>query len=122
MSSDLVKDSKITLDRSLLDEVKSEFEIGNNSAQEECPICYEPIPFENRLEGKCTNGHKALRCRSSLRTCFTDTFSCRWCGAHYHLESGKIRDFWSLNYYFNFLLVLTAGLNCCILCGGPLAQ
>lgn len=88
ISSKSVKDSDVTYDRSLAAKVKTKFRLTKQTT-EECAVCQNPIPFEDRAYGWCSNGHKTLRCRSSLRTCFTDTFSCRWCGTHYHPNCGN---------------------------------
>lgn len=83
-----VTGSDVKFDHTLRAKIKKKFMINNKPLNEECPICQQPIPFEKREDGQCPSGHRALRCRATLRTCFEDTFACRWCGTHYHLDSG----------------------------------
>ena len=75
-------------DQTLAEKIKTKFQINITPPKEECLVCQKPIPFEKRESGQCASGHRALRCRATLRTCFDDTLSCRWCGTHYHLDSG----------------------------------
>ena len=56
---------------------------------ESCVICQEPIVFERRLDGSCSNGHGAYRCRATLVTCFDVMRTCRGCGAFYNLDAGN---------------------------------
>lgn len=88
VSTPAVTESDVKFDQTLRAKIKKKFMINNKSSNENCPICQQTIPFEKRENGQCLGGHTALRCRATLRTCFEDTFSCRWCGTHYHLDSG----------------------------------
>lgn len=54
-----------------------------------CVVCQEPIAFERRLDGRCSNGHGALRCRATLLTCFDVIRTCRWCNAYYNSDAGN---------------------------------
>nr|CAG4636881.1 EOG090X03KG [Ceriodaphnia reticulata] len=94
-----VTDSEVKFDQTLTEKIQEKFKLKGNMPEEVCPICQKDILFESREEGQCSSEHRALRCRATLRTCYEHTFSCRWCGTHYHLDSG---------------------LDACILCGGPL--
>lgn len=84
-----VTDSEVKFDQSLAEQIQAKYKLDEESMPEEkCPICQKPIPFESREEGQCASLHRALRCRANLRTCYGNTLSCRWCGTHYHLDSG----------------------------------
>nr|CAG4649201.1 EOG090X03KG [Scapholeberis mucronata] len=113
-------DLSATFDRSVVDKVQKKFPIKKLKIKETCPICQETIPFEDRTEGTCRNQHKAKRCPASLQACFTNTFSCRWCGNHFHLKSGNNLIQVSCRSLLLIRLKLT-GIELCILCGGGLA-
>lgn len=113
-------DLSATFDRSIVDKVHKKFPLKKLKIKETCPICQETIPFEDHTEGTCCNQHKAKRCPASLQACFTKTFSCRWCGTHFHLKSGNNLIQVPCKAHFLIFLQLT-GIEVCILCGGGLA-
>nr|CAG4646136.1 EOG090X03KG [Macrothrix elegans] len=98
MSLALFEESEFSLDRSLVTKIKEKYRLDADPPNETCPICEAAIAFEKHQEAKCSNGHRTLiRCRATLRACYAETLSCRWCGAHYHQDSE---------------------IETCILCGG----
>lgn len=91
LSCDLILSLQLE-DRGLTDQVRRRFLVDQSSPDpinELCSICAQIIPFEKREDGVCPSGHKAIRCRATLRTCFDITRSCGWCGTHYHPHSGN---------------------------------
>ena len=98
------KDLSTSFDRSTVDRVRNKYSLQQRKIQEDCLICQEPIPFDDHVEGHCSNLHKANRCPASLQTCFSDTFSCQWCGTHFHRKSGNIFPFSPPIHFINLLL------------------
>ncbi len=85
-----VTESAVKFDHSLTEKIQAKYKLKGNMPDELCPICDKDIPFESREEGQCSSEHRAPRCRATLRACYERTFSCRWCGTHYHLDSGIV--------------------------------
>lgn len=107
LESKKVREPAIPLDQALLDKIKSRFDVRSEAFQEKCDVCSEPIEFNSHEEGQCSNGHRSLRCSASLRCCFARTLKCKWCGTHYHPDTGKIGASYNKlkNKRFKFMLV-----------------
>lgn len=90
VNTPIVAELNTKFDQTLVEKIKATFQIKPKPPKEECLICQKPISFEKREDGQCSSGHRALRCRATLRTCFDNTLCCRWCGTHYHLDSGIV--------------------------------
>ena len=93
VSTPVVTELSATFDQTLVEKIETKFQLKTMPPEEECVVCKKPIPFERREDGQCASGHRALRCRATLRTCFEETLCCRWCKTHFHIDSGNFQLF-----------------------------